>query len=117
MATRDEERQKGEGRRLGLAGEARHQHVRLEVVHRHERLLVLERQRLGRLGPDPQADLEAGADGDGDGVDVGDGLKPGAVQRLGDRPVERFRVRVAGETRHDAAPLLVQLRLRRDRLA
>eukprot|EP00967_Tisochrysis_lutea_P118376 scaffold192220_cov28-Tisochrysis_lutea.AAC.2 len=62
VAARDEQREEGERRRR-LAREARHEHVRLEVMHGGKRLVVGERQPLGLLAPDTQANLQPRPDG------------------------------------------------------
>ena len=73
------------------------------MVHAHERLVVRECEGLGALGADAQTDLEAGPDGDGDGVHIGRGGEAGAPQRQLDRPAQRVAVCVARDPRHDGS--------------
>ena len=87
------------------------------MVHAHERLVVRERERLGALTTNAKADLEARPDGDGDCVHVRDRGQTGAFDSLAHHAVERRRVRVARHIGFDATPLLMQRRLRRERLA
>ena len=99
MAAGDEEEEVGEG---DVGDEPRRQGVAGEVVDAPERQAAAGGDALGEHHPGEDAADQAGAGGDGDGVEVGEG-EAGAVEGGAGDGVEALGVGAGGDLGDDAA--------------
>ena len=92
----------GFGEGGGILGQQRRESVAFDMVGGQERFTQAHGHGFGKSGADHQCGGEAGADGGGDGVDVGP-LQAAGVQGVLGEGGEALEVRAGGDFGHDTA--------------
>ena len=108
VATRDEQRDKGEGGRVG--GEEGREEVAFEVVHPDGRPAERGGERAGDSGTDEQRSGQSGTSGVGDYIDVGS-RQSRLLEASFEQRQDAADVIARGELRHDSTIRRVQIDL------